>query len=282
VMLGASASDGADLVGTTLDLQGATATAEVFRSGHPARVDALALTAEDPLSQTVQRMGLTGSVAAPIQIGGALWGAVGIAASEQHIAAGAELRLERFARLASLAITNLENLEALEHRAATDPLTGIANHRTFHDRLHVEVERARRYGRDLSVVLLDLDHFKSINDTHGHQTGDRILVQVAQRLTDEARVGELVARLGGEEFAWVIPESGQHDAYAAAERVRRAIESTPLADICAVTLSAGVGSTEHARDAQQLMRNADRALYRAKEHGRNNTCVYSDDTHAVT
>jgi diguanylate cyclase (GGDEF)-like protein/PAS domain S-box-containing protein len=281
VMLGASASDGADLVGTTFDLDSATATAEVFRSGHPARVDALSLSAGDPMSPTIRRFGLTGSVAAPIHVGGRLWGAVAAAVAEQHLAADAELRLERFAHLASLAITNMRTLESLEHRAATDPLTGIANHRTFHDRLRSEVERAKRYGRDLSVVLLDLDHFKAINDTHGHQTGDRILTQVAQRLAGEARDGELVARIGGEEFAWLIPEANRHAAYAAAERVRRAIQSTPLADIRTVTLSAGVCSTEHARDAQQLMLNADRALYRAKEHGRNHTSVYSDDAHAV-
>ncbi|MHB8660069.1 MAG: PAS domain S-box protein [Solirubrobacteraceae bacterium] len=273
VIAGASTSDGADLVGTTFDLQTATATAEVFCSGKPARIDAFNLTAEDPLSPTVQHFGLTGSVAAPVQVSGELWGAVVAAAAEQHIAAGAELRLERFAHLASLAITNIETLETLEHRAATDPLTGIANHRTFHDRLRSEVERGRRYGRDLSVVLLDLDHFKAINDTHGHQTGDQVLKKVAQRLAGEAREGELVARIGGEEFAWLIPESDPHDAYAAAERVRRAIETTPFADVGTVTLSAGVCSTTHAHDAQQLMRNADRALYRAKENGRNNTSV---------
>ena len=274
VMLGASSSGGVDLVGTTLDLQTATATAEVFRSSQPARIDALVLTPDDPLSSTVQRFGLTNSVAAPIQVGGDLWGAVG-AASEQHIAAGAELRLERFAHLASLAIANIQTLETLEHRASTDPLTGIANHRTFHDRLRSEVKRARRYDRDLSVVLLDLDHFKAVNDTHGHQAGDRILTVVAQRLAEEAREGELVARIGGEEFAWLIPESDEHGAHAAAERMRRAIETTPLPGVGTVTLSAGVCSTRAAH-AQQLMRNADRALYSAKEHGRNQTCVYSE------
>ncbi|HVF80158.1 MAG TPA: PAS domain S-box protein [Solirubrobacteraceae bacterium] len=279
VMLGASASDGADLVGTIFDLHSATASGEVFRTGHPARIDALAVPAEDPVSSTVQRFGLTGSVAAPIQVAGELWGVVG-AASDQRIAVGAELRLERFAHLASLAIANLQTLETLEHRATTDPLTGIANHRTFHDRLRSEIQRARRYDRDLSVVLLDLDHFKAINDRHGHQTGDRILKEVARRLSEQARDGELVARIGGEEFAWLIPESDQHGAYAAAERVRRAIETTAFADIDTITLSAGVCSTEHARDAQELMLYADRALYAAKSHGRNITFLYSHNMHA--
>jgi diguanylate cyclase (GGDEF)-like protein/PAS domain S-box-containing protein len=274
VMLGAGASDGVTLVGMTCDLDSATAAAAVFRTGRPARVDVLELTASDPMATAVQRSGLTGSVAAPIRVAGELWGAVGAAFADQQIAIGAELRLERFAHLASLAIANLQTLETLEHRAATDPLTGIANHRAFHDRLRAEVGRAQRDGRDLSVVLLDLDHFKAINDTHGHQTGDRVLEEVAQRLTAQSRDVDLVARVGGEEFAWLIPESDQRGAYAAAERVRRAIESTPFADVGTVTLSAGVCSSEHADDAQQLMRHADRALYRAKEHGRNVTFAH--------
>jgi diguanylate cyclase (GGDEF)-like protein len=169
----------------------------------------------------------------------------------------------------------------LELRAATDPLTAIANHRTFHDRLRTEIERARRYDRQLSVVLLDLDDFKAINDTHGHQTGDRILVEVAQHLATQAREGELVARIGGEEFAWLLPETDEHGAYDAAERIRRTIETTPLANVGTITLSAGVCSSEHGRDASQLLRRADHALYRAKERGRNNTCVYTDDPPAV-
>lgn len=281
IMLGASATDDGNLVGTTFDLQTATATARVFSSGRPARVDAPTLPARDPMSPTIQQFGLTASVAAPIRVAGELWGAVAAAAAEQHIAVGAELHLERFAHLASLAITNLHTLQALERRAATDPLTAIANHRAFHDRLRTEIQRARRYDRQLSVVLLDLDHFKVINDTHGHQTGDRILTEVAQHLTRHARDGELVARIGGEEFAWLIPESDQHGAYAAAERVRQAIEATAFADAGTITLSAGVCSLDHARDAQQLVRHADHALYWAKEHGRNNTCVYSEHAHAV-
>jgi len=281
IMLGASAADGADLVGATFDLQSTTATGEVFRTAHPARADALVLPAEDPMSPTLRRFGLTGSVAAPIHVAGELWGAVAAAVADQPIASGAEWRLERFAHLASLAIANLRTLETLEHRAATDPLTGIANHRTFHDRLRAEVERARRYGRDLSVVLLDLDHFKAINDAHGHQTGDRILTEVAQRLAREARTGELVARIGGEEFGWLIPETDQHEAHTAAERMRSAIAATPFAGVGTITLSAGVCSTEHARDAQQLVRHADRALYWAKEHGRNATSVYADDACTV-
>ena len=104
---------------------------------------ALVLTAGDPMNLTLRRFGLTGSVAAPIHVAGKLWGAVGAAFDDQRIAVGAELRLERFAHLASLAIANLQTLETLEHRAATDPLTGIANHRTFHDRLRSEIEVER-------------------------------------------------------------------------------------------------------------------------------------------
>ncbi len=281
VMLGGSATGGVDFAGMTFDLESATATAEVFRSGRPARVDAFSLADADPMVPTVQRFDLTGSVAAPIHVAGERWGAVAAAFAGPQIAAGTELRLERFAYLASLAIANLHDRETLERRAARDPLTAIANHRTFHDRLRSEAERARRNGRDLSVVLLDLDHFKTINDTYGHQVGDRILKEVAQRLAAETRDGELIARIGGEEFAWLIPESDQHRAYAAAERVRRAIERATFEEVGKVTLSAGVCSSEHGRDAQHLVRYADRALYWAKAHGRNITFAYSQQADAA-
>lgn len=190
VVLGGSATGGVDLAGMTFDLESAPATAEVFRNGRPARVDAFSLADADPVVPTVWRFDLTGSVAALVKSPASGGGAVVAAFAGPQIAAGTELRLERFAYLASLAIANLHARETLEHRAATDPLTAIANHRTFHDRLRSEAERARRNGRDLSVVLPDLDHFKAINDTYGHQVGDRILKEVAQRLAAETREGD--------------------------------------------------------------------------------------------
>jgi diguanylate cyclase (GGDEF)-like protein len=165
----------------------------------------------------------------------------------------------------------------LANLASSDPLTGLANHRAFHDRLHAEYERARRHNRELSLVVLDLDHFKRINDTHGHQVGDRVLIEVAGRLTAEARTGEMIARVGGEEFAWLLPETDDLGAWQAAERAREAIKGGPVAGLEGLTHSAGVCSLAHADSPEELLRLADGALYWAKAHGRDISVRYTPE-----
>ncbi len=165
-----------------------------------------------------------------------------------------------------------ENLHLLARRreeSITDHLTGLANRREFDDRLIAEVERAHRHGRELSLVILDLDHFKDINDAHGHAAGDLVLAHVAAELGRLARLGELVARVGGEEFAWLLPEADLAEATWAAERARRAIAGSPAPGGHRVTLSAGACSLDEDGDARDLYRRADAALYRAKADGRN-------------
>ena len=141
---------------------------------------------------------------APVAVSGEAWGAVGASFADGRVPAGLDERLARFADLVSLAISNAQTLEELARQATTDAVTGLANHRRFHERLHEEVERALRYDHPLSVAVIDIDHFKRVNDTHGHQTGDRVLAEVAHRLALEARTGDVVARVGGEEFAAVM------------------------------------------------------------------------------
>ena len=172
----------------------------------------------------------------------------------------------------------LESLAAAEERAAVDPLTGLANHRTFHERLRTELERARRHGRGLALVLMDLDHFKQVNDTHGHQVGDRVLEHAARVLAAETRTGELVARVGGEEFAMLLPEADEDEAFRAAERVRRAIAATDFPGVGRMTMSAGVCDVRQAPDADTLYRLADGALYWAKHRGRDMVQRYSPRT----
>lgn len=172
----------------------------------------------------------------------------------------------------------LESLAAAEELAAIDPLTGLANHRTFHERLRTEVERARRNGRGLSLVLMDLDHFKRVNDLHGHQMGDRVLVHAARIFQDETRTGELVARVGGEEFAMVLPEADEAEAFRAAERIRRAIAATTFPAVGAMTMSAGVCDLSQGPDADTLYRLADGALYWAKHRGRNVVLRHSPES----
>jgi diguanylate cyclase (GGDEF)-like protein len=134
--------------------------------------------------------------------------------------------------------------------------------------LEGEVERARRHGHRLSLAILDLDEFKNINDTQGHQTGDAVLAEVGRQLTLTCRRGELVARVGGEEFAWILPEVDAAQATIAVERARAAIAGIAVEGVTGVTCSAGVCDLALAGDTDQLQRQADRALYRAKHAGR--------------
>ena len=131
-----------------------------------------------------------------------------------------ERRLAAFAELAAIAVANADARAELARLAETDPLTGLANRRAFTKRLNGEVERARRHGHLLTLVILDLDDFKGINDTHGHQVGDHVLAEVGRRLCATSRAGELVARIGGEEFAWILPQVDAAGAMAPVERAR--------------------------------------------------------------
>jgi diguanylate cyclase (GGDEF)-like protein/PAS domain S-box-containing protein len=166
------------------------------------------------------------------------------------------------------------HLAELERLATHDPLTGLANHRVFHERLRAEAARASRNRQPLSVAILDLDHFKDINDQHGHLVGDSVLRELGQRLRDITRASELFARVGGEEFAWILNADGP-EAFAAAERARHAIIDTPFQHVGAVTMSVGVCDLTPAIDVQELYERADQALYLAKGRGRNQTYQYT-------
>jgi diguanylate cyclase (GGDEF)-like protein/PAS domain S-box-containing protein len=163
------------------------------------------------------------------------------------------------------------HMAELERLATHDPLTGLPNHRVFHERLREDVARAGRQGQPLSVAILDLDHFKSINDEQGHRVGDSVLRELGRRLGVVPREGELIARVGGEEFAWILNADGS-EALKAAERARHAIVGTPFAQVGTVTVSIGVCELAAADGAEALYARADEALYLAKEQGRNQTC----------
>ena len=165
----------------------------------------------------------------------------------------------------------------LERLATVDPLTGLLNQRLFREQLATEIVRARRYGHSLSIVIFDLDYFKDINDRYGHPVGDRVLSEVAERFEALARRGEHLARIGGEEFAWILPYADASGAVAAAERARHAISAVPFAAVGIITVSAGVCELSDGQDLEDLYQHADRALYAAKERGRNQTTLYTPD-----
>jgi diguanylate cyclase (GGDEF)-like protein len=161
--------------------------------------------------------------------------------------------------------------EELLRLSSTDPLTGLLNRRSLMERLELETARALRYQRALSVLVLDIDHFKRINDTLGHEAGDEALVLLATIVRSSVRGSDIAARLGGEEFVVVAPETAIEGAQVLAERLRAEIQLR-----ASYTVSIGVASTEstEARTARALLAAADCALYRAKGAGRN--CVVVD------
>lgn len=182
------------------------------------------------------------------------------------------LRLQK--ALSDLAAKN----EILEKLALTDALTGLANRRAFREALESELARVARHGRPASLLFLDLDHFKAVNDTHGHAVGDEVLEGFSVVLKRACRRGDLAARVGGEEFALLLPATGRAPAALVAERVRRVVEFRPLgrAVPVPVTVSIGVVGTEDLSEgasADELLRRADAALYRAKDEGRNRVSV---------
>jgi len=169
--------------------------------------------------------------------------------------------------------------ESLRELAFRDGLTGLYNHRYFQEALETELDRARRYGHALSLVLLDIDFFKQVNDRFGHPAGDEVLRQVADTLVRLVRRCDIVARYGGEEFAIILPETGLTGAKVLAQRVRRGIEQLEISHddrLIPVTISCGVASseTEDDPDRATLIEQSDQALYRAKEGGRNRVEVH--------
>ena len=181
--------------------------------------------------------------------------------------------LRSLAAEAAVALENVELHLQVSRQAVTDQLTGLANHGRFQEMLDIEIEQVRRYRHPLALILLDIDDFKQVNDTHGHQQGDRVLREVARVLSENSRDADVPARYGGEEMALILPHTDQEGAHAIAERVRAAVEELTVAmtdgsgDL-RVSVSVGVATTlEGGKDS--LIAEADAALYRAKRGGKN-------------
>ena len=210
---------------------------------------------------------------APIMLGGEDWGhleVLGQGRSEFQYAD--RTLLQRLAELAELAVVNAHAHSRLLAEATTDELTGLRNQRAFHRHLADEVQRARRYRHPLSLLLLDLDGFKEINDRAGHPTGDRVLAEIARRIEARVRVEAVVARLGGDELGIVLPDCDAEAAYLVAERVREAVCASPADGRERVTVCAGVAEMRPADSPPDMVAAADVALYAAKRMG-GNTCV---------
>jgi len=171
--------------------------------------------------------------------------------------------------------------EKLRFLATTDELTGLWNRRHFMKVLEQEIERTRRYGQTFSLLMLDIDHFKAVNDNYGHAAGDQVLQHFAGLLKKHLRIVDLPGRLGGEEFAVILPQTDAHGAYAIAERLRSGIERSPAQTgktVVSFAVSIGlVASQSSLSDPDLILKMADDALYQAKRAGRNRTVVYTGE-----
>ena len=164
-----------------------------------------------------------------------------------------------------------ERFEALEQLAATDPLTGLANRRGCEKSIAGEISRAEREKKPLSCIMLDIDRFKQVNDTMGHQAGDQVLRELSAMLRQSVRAYDIVARWGGEEFLLVLPGADLEAARQLAERIRVGVQKLPLSAPGTVTISAGAAEFDSNYDFEATLRTADRRMYEAKASGRN--CV---------
>ena len=180
-------------------------------------------------------------------------------------------------QLSAAGISTLNRLVLLERECVTDPLTGIYNRRYLDVQLGVEQKRAQRNKHPLSMMLLDIDHFKNVNDQHGHQVGDQVLSMVAQTIMHYSRSNDIVARFGGEEIAIIVPNANLQQTQKQAERLRQAIAQSamPVTGLAVeqvnVTVSIGVAELDNCdlSEPQAMLGRADSALYQAKSAGRN-------------
>jgi diguanylate cyclase (GGDEF)-like protein len=183
--------------------------------------------------------------------------------------------LEQLAQHAGPAIENAQRFREARQLADLDALTGLHNRRYFHETLAREVARAHRYNRDLALVVFDLDDFKAINDQIGHLAGDGVLADAASRVRDVVRTADIACRVGGDEFAVVLPESTLGDAEQLYRRIQHAVSAQPIGELGHIVFSAGVAELRPEDDAVAFFQRADDALYRAKESGKGQIVVAS-------
>ena len=257
---------------------------EVARTGEPEAFRRALHAAEAAVIDAGQiaeiQVGGASALAAPLGAEGSdqVIGIVSLARGDRAFTHGERELFAYLTNQASVSVENVDLHETVQRQAVTDELTGLFNHRRFQEVMTAEVERARRYGHELGLIMLDIDNFKSVNDTYGHLTGDNVLRAVARVLRQSSRDVDEPARYGGEEMAVALPLTDLEGAYQFAERVRGRIEALelPLPDgsgSLKVTASFGVASLTTADEATKgaLVAAADGALYEAKRSGKNRT-----------
>ena len=184
------------------------------------------------------------------------------------LARALESDVDEIVRRGVPALDNAFRYREARRLADTDALTGLRNRRFFHETLQRECTRAHRYGRSLALLVLDVDDFKAINERVGHLMGDGVLAEAATRLRAALRASDVACRVGGDEFAIVLPEAGAHQAGLLYERIEGAVSAAPIGTIEGLTLSGGVAQLADGEDSSAFFERADEALYRAKQRGK--------------
>jgi len=206
----------------------------------------------------------------PVQRSGQLMGAMELYLNQwRELTEDQADLLNGVASQAAIAIRHAQLFAAQEENALTDELTKLPNRRALAQRFLQEMQRARRHKNSIAFLMIDLDHFKQVNDTWGHLNGDAVLAELAQILAGSARESDVCARYGGEEFALILHETTESGAKILAERIRAKVAAATFQGGLKLTISVGVAATDDAALFTQLMDRADQALYAAKQGGRN-------------
>jgi diguanylate cyclase (GGDEF)-like protein len=267
---------------------------EVARTGEPESFRRALHAAEAAVIDAGQvaeiQVGGASALAAPLganEAGDQVIGIVSVARGDHAFTAAEQELFAYLTNQASVSVENVDLHETVQKQAVTDELTGLFNHRRFQEVISAEVERARRYGQEMGLIMLDIDNFKQVNDTYGHLQGDLVLREVARVLRQSSREIDEPARYGGEEMAVALPQTDLEGAYQFAERVRHSVEDLELPlpsgeGSLKVTASFGVASLATAghADKDALVAAADRALYEAKRAGKNRTVRANGAPHA--
>ncbi len=185
--------------------------------------------------------------------------------------------IELFSQLVGASIGNIKLFEKIQHQATTDGLTGLANHKTFYEILEKELWRSRRYGGQISLIMIDIDNLKKINDTHGHRAGDKVIREISRKIKECIRQIDTAARYGGDEFAVILPNTSLTDAVVVAMRMVDAVAHSPATwkkEQIALSISVGLGQYDADTNPEDITSGSDRALYTAKQAGKNTVRIF--------
>jgi len=185
--------------------------------------------------------------------------------------------IELTSQLVGASIGNIKLFEKIQRQATTDGLTSLVNHKTFYEILEKELNRSRRYGGQISLIMIDIDNLKKINDTHGHRAGDKVIKEISRRIKQCIRRIDTAARYGGDEFAVILPNTALNDGLIVAERMVRTVSQTPTTwrkEQIPLSISVGLGQYDAFTNPEDITSRSDQALYTAKQAGKNTVKIF--------